>query len=65
MKKADALLQKVKKQGRTLLSFAECAELLKIYRIPFCGGTVAADAKSAVAAARRLGYPVAMKIASP
>jgi len=65
MKKADALLQKVKKQGRTLLSFAECAELLKIYRIPFCGGTVAADAKAAVAAARRLGYPVAMKIASP
>jgi acetyl coenzyme A synthetase (ADP forming)-like protein len=65
MKKADALLHKAKKQGRALLSFAECAELLKIYRIPFCGGTVAADAKSAVAAARRLGYPVAMKIASP
>ncbi len=65
MKKADALLQKAKKQGRTLLTFAECAELLKAYRIPFCGGTVAADAKSAVAAARRLGYPVAMKIASP
>ncbi len=65
MKKADALLQKAKKQGRTLLTFAECTELLKMYRIPFCRGTVAADARSAVAAARDLGYPVAMKIASP
>jgi len=65
MKEANAVLQKAKEQGRTLLTFAECTELMKRYGIPFCRGTVAADAKAAVAAARKIGYPVALKIVSP
>lgn len=47
------------KAGR--LSFSEAMELLRAHGIPFVASDVAGSADAAVAAAARLGYPVALK----
>ncbi len=52
------------KSGETWLSADETADVLRAFGLPLVRGETAADAKSAVQAAERLGYPVAVKLES-
>lgn len=51
--------------GRSYLDRAEIVDILEAYDIPVTRVYPAADAESAVKAAEKIGYPVALKIASP
>jgi acetyltransferase len=62
---AQALAARVAGEGRTLLSEPESKQLLAAFGIPAPPLLVATDEAEAVAAARKLGYPLAMKILSP
>ncbi len=52
-------------QGRTVLTEHEAKALLAAFGLPVPASIVAAGAAEAVAAARRIGFPVAIKIHSP
>jgi len=61
----QALVGKVLKQGREMLTEAEAKTVLSAYRIPVAATrVVAASARSAADAATRIGYPVVLKIVS-
>ena len=62
---AAALAAQVAAEERTLLTEPESKRLLAAFGIPVPPTEVAATAAQAVAAARRIGFPVAMKILSP
>ncbi|MHC4447119.1 MAG: bifunctional acetate--CoA ligase family protein/GNAT family N-acetyltransferase, partial [Planctomycetota bacterium] len=51
--------------GVGALSDTSCKALLDAYGIPTCPLLVAANGEEAVQAARRIGYPVVLKISSP
>jgi acetyltransferase len=51
--------------GRTLLSEPEAKAVLAAFGVPVVETEIARDAEEAVATARRLGFPVALKILSP
>jgi acyl-CoA synthetase (NDP forming) len=61
--KVRALLEKVRKEKRDLL-IHEAAEILGVYGIPMVRGVPVSTEKEAVEAAKRLGFPVAMKVIS-
>ena len=61
---ADEIVRAARIAGRTLLNEAESKRLLDAYGIPTVETAVAADAAGAVAAAGRIGYPVAVKLLS-
>ena len=63
-KAADEIVRAARTEGRTLLNEAESKRLLASYGIPTLETAVALDAPSAVAAAGRIGYPVAVKLLS-
>lgn len=52
-------------EGRSMLNEIEGKRILAAYGIPAVATEAAADAAAAVAAAHRIGYPVALKILSP
>ena len=52
-------------EGRSMLNEIEGKRILAAYGIPAVPTEAAADPASAVAAAQRIGYPVALKILSP
>jgi acetyltransferase len=52
-------------EGRSMLNEIEGKRILAAYGIPAVATEAARDAASAVAAAQRIGYPVALKILSP
>ena len=60
-KAADEIVRAARIEGRSLLNRAESTRLLASYGIPTLETAVANDAASAVAAAGRIGYPVALK----
>jgi acyl-CoA synthetase (NDP forming) len=60
----DAIIEKAKKEGRTLLSEIEAKELLKKAGINVVDTHLAKTKEDALALAKALGYPVVMKIAS-
>jgi len=63
---ARALLDGALAQGRAWLNEREITALLRIYGIPTVESqTVAATETAAVDAARRIGYPVVLKLLSP
>ncbi len=62
---ARALIKAVLKDGRQVLSETESNALLAAFRIPVTPTEVAHDVEQAVALAKKLGFPVAMKINSP
>jgi len=62
---AAALAATVAGEGRTLLTEPESKRLLAAFGIPVPRTEVAATAARAVTAAKRIGYPLAMKILSP
>ena len=62
--KADAIVDSVRKSGRTLLTEPESKELLACYRIPTAVTLEAHTADEAVARAAEIGYPVVVKLLS-
>jgi acetyltransferase len=61
---ARELIELVRQTGRTLMTEAESKQLLAKYGIPVIETEIAATLEEAVAAAERLGYPVAVKLNS-
>ena len=58
------LLQQTLRAGRTLLTEVESKQLLAAYGIPTVQTLIAANPDEAVAFARRIGYPVVLKVHS-
>jgi acetyltransferase len=61
---ASAIIQKVRRSGRLLLTEAESKQLLAAYGIPTVPTHIATSADEAVAKAGELGYPVVLKLHS-
>jgi acetyltransferase len=62
--KANALIESVKKAGRTILTEAESKELLACYNIPTVVTRIAASEAEALKAAKEIGFPVVLKLYS-
>lgn len=60
-----AILEKAVKEKRTLLTEIESKELLKAAKIPVVETKLATSKTGAVEIARKMGFPVVMKIVSP
>ena len=63
--KARKIFDKVRSEGRTNLLEEEGLEVLKAYGLPLPSSALACDAAQAIKIAKKIGYPVVMKIASP
>ena len=63
--KAKKIFDKVKKEKRPNLLEEEGQEVLRAYGLPLPKSTLAKNESEAVKAAKKIGYPVVMKIASP
>jgi len=63
-KRAAELIRGAQRSGRTLLSEFEAKQVIAAYDIPTVDTSLALSEKSAVAAAERIGYPVAVKLHS-
>lgn len=59
------ILDSALKEGRSLLSDIESKAVLRVFSVPVNPTIHAADASEALVAAESLGFPVAMKVASP
>lgn len=59
------LITKAIAEGRTLLTEDESKAFLTAYRIPTTPPTIVCNADEAVTVARKIGYPVVIKIVSP
>ncbi|HEX5221046.1 MAG TPA: bifunctional acetate--CoA ligase family protein/GNAT family N-acetyltransferase [Verrucomicrobiae bacterium] len=62
--KANALLESVKKSGRTILTEAESKDLLACYSIPTVATKVANTEAEAITLAKEIGFPVVLKLFS-
>ena len=62
--KADQIISRARKAGRTLLSEFESKQLLEAYGIPTVKTCVAASEAEAVKLAEEMGYPVVLKLFS-
>jgi len=62
--KVAAIIERVRKSGRTILTEYESKEVLSAYRIPTVVTRIAATADEAVRAAEEIGYPVVLKLHS-
>ena len=62
---ARAVLERVRAEGRRVLLGPEAAQVAAAYGIRVAPAELARTPEEAVAAADRIGYPVALKIASP
>jgi acetyltransferase len=60
----EALLNRVRGAGRTLLTEAESKQILALYDIPTVTTRIARNETDAVACAREIGYPVVLKVHS-
>lgn len=64
-KKVGQIFAKVRAEGRKNLLEEEGQEVLKAYGVPLPKSILATKDREAVSAAKKIGYPVVMKIASP
>jgi acetyltransferase len=62
--KAGALIQNVRKQGRTILTELESKQMLSAYGIPTVDTRVARSEEEAVKLADDIGYPIVLKLYS-
>ncbi len=62
---AQSLLEEALREGREWLGDAQAQALLRAYGIPTVETVRTRDVEEAIAAAERIGYPVALKIISP
>src|SRR3546814_12008710 len=58
------VLEQVRKTGRTALSAPECKKICDAYDIPVPKERLVKSAKDAADAAKRIGFPVVLKIVS-
>ena len=63
--RARAAIASARKDGREHLTLGEVEDVLGAYGIPILGSRFAPSADAAVAAAKALGWPVALKVESP
>ena len=63
--KAKKIFDQVKKEKRTSLLEEEGQEILRAYGFPLPKSILAKNEKDAVKSARKIGYPIVLKIASP
>ena len=63
--KAKKIFDKVQKEKRPNLLEEEGQEVLKAYGLPLPSSALATSEAEAVKIAKKIGYPVVMKIASP
>ena len=63
--KAKKIIDQAKKEKRPNLLEEEGQEILKAYGLPLPSSALATSEKEAVKIAKKIGYPVVMKIASP
>ncbi len=63
--KKFSILRKVREEGRSLLTEFEAKEILREVGIPVVETRLARTKTEAVSMSRRMGFPVAIKIASP
>ena len=61
---AAAVIERVRAEGRSLLTEVESKDVLAAYGIPVAETRVAPDADAALAAADAIGYPVVLKLHS-
>ena len=61
----DEILRQARGEGRSGLLETEVRELVRWYGIPVCTGELANTQNEAIEVARRIGYPVVMKVISP
>jgi acyl-CoA synthetase (NDP forming)/GNAT superfamily N-acetyltransferase len=61
---ARALVDRALRAGQAWLTPEDAFELLRLYGVPVCPHAVVSDVDAAVAAATRLGYPLAVKVAA-
>lgn len=59
------VFQQIRSEGRVTVGEAEARRVMEAYGIPLPQSVLARDPEEAVEAAEKIGYPVAMKIASP
>ncbi|MGI0026392.1 MAG: 4-hydroxybutyrate--CoA ligase [Nitrosopumilaceae archaeon] len=64
-KKVENVFEKVRKDGRKNLLEEEGQEVLRAYGFPIPKSVLAKKNKEAIQAAKKIGYPVVMKIVSP
>ncbi|HKU33608.1 MAG TPA: 4-hydroxybutyrate--CoA ligase [Candidatus Nitrosotalea sp.] len=64
-KQVEKIFAKVRAEGRKNLLEEEGQEVLKAYGVPLPKSILATKDREAAAAAKKIGYPVVMKIASP
>jgi acetyltransferase len=62
--RVGSILQRVRKAGRTILTEFESKKVLEAYGLPTVETHVATTAEDAVKLARKLGYPVVLKLHS-
>src|SRR6185436_8361578 len=62
--RANALIESVKKAGRTILTEAESKELLGCYKIPTVVTKVAKTEAEAAKLAKEIGFPIVVKLYS-
>jgi acetyltransferase len=62
--KVEAILERVRAAGRTLLTEVESKEVLSFYEIPTVPTRVARKAEEAIECARAMGFPVVLKVHS-
>jgi acetyltransferase len=62
--KANALIESVRKTGRTIFTESESKELLACYNIPTVVTKVATSEAEAVKLAKEIGYPIVLKLYS-
>jgi acetate---CoA ligase (ADP-forming) len=62
---ADRIIAGARSAGRARLNELEALHLLTAWGIPVAGAALARTADDAAAAARRIGFPVAMKVVAP
>jgi len=60
-----SIIDKVKKEGRSILTEFESKKLLKQAGIPVVDTRLARSKKDAIMISKKIGFPVALKIASP
>ena len=60
----EAILERVRAQGRTILSEYESKQILSLYGIPTVETRIAHSVEEAVTAAAAIGYPVVVKLHS-
>jgi acetyltransferase len=63
--RVERIIQRHQRSGRLQVGEAEAKDILRAYQFRIPDGDLAGDAAEAVELANRIGYPVAMKIASP